>query len=207
MGAIRLVVAPVRRIANSRVFQVALVIAIILLLDHYSYDYVVLRLLADGLKDLVTATVQLCSQYFRVGILTDPVLQVGLMIVYVYIVCLFGFVMLRLATAFIIDLIGSSNFLWLRSAIARERGIAAYRAWLPLERIRPRDIPQDKWEETFAWPPGNAPPYPPLLRRIAGAVVTYALVFGGAAVLIQLFTPFPVLTWIGRLIPLISRPA
>ena len=114
---------------------------------------------------------------------------------------------MRLATAFIIDLIGSSNFLWLRSAIARERGIAAYRAWLPLERIRPRDIPQDKWEETFAWPRGNVPPYPPLLRRTARAVVTYALVFGGAAVLIQLFTPFPVLTWIGRLILLISKPA
>ena len=84
------------------------------------------------------------------------------MIAYVYIVCLFAFFLLRLATAFIIDLIGSSNFLWLRSAIARERGIAAYRAWLPL---------------------------------------------GGAAVLIQLFTPFPVLTWIGRLILLISKPA
>jgi hypothetical protein len=90
----------------------------------------------------------------------------------------------------------------LRSAIARERGIAAYRAWLPLERIRPRDIPQDKWEGAFAWPPGNVPPYPPLLRRIARAVVIYALVFGGAAVLLQLFTPFPILTWIGRLIPL-----
>src|ERR1700751_2174625 len=122
MDAIRLIIAPVRRIANSRVFQVALVIAIILSLDHYSYDYAVLRPIAYGLKDLVTATVQLFSQYIRVGILTDPVLQVGLMIAYVYIVCLVTFFLLRLATAFIIDLIGSSNFLWLRSAIASERG-------------------------------------------------------------------------------------
>ena len=43
MSAIRLIVAPVRGFANSRVFQVALVIAIILSLDHYSYDYAVLR--------------------------------------------------------------------------------------------------------------------------------------------------------------------
>lgn len=207
MGAIRLIVAPVRGLANSRLFQVALVIAIILSLDHYSYDYAALRPIADGLKDLVTATVQLCSEFFRVGILTDPVLQVGLMIAYVYIFFLLAFFLLRLATAFVIDMIGSSNFLWLRSTIARERGIAAYRAWLPLERIRPRDVPQGKWEETFAWPPGDAPPYPPLSRRIARAVATYALVFGGAAVLIQLFTPFPVLTWIGRLIPLFSRAA
>ena len=124
MDAIRLIVAPVRHVANSRVFQVALVIAIILSLDHY--DYAVLGSIAYGLKDLVTATVQLCSQYVRVGILTDPVLQVGLMIAYVYIVCLVTFFLLCLATAFIIDLIGSSNFLWLRSTIARERGIAAY---------------------------------------------------------------------------------
>jgi hypothetical protein len=109
MGAIRLVVAPFRRIANSRLFQVALVIAIILSLDHYSYDYAVLRPIAEGLKDLVTATVQLCSRYFRVGILTDPVLQVGLIIAYVYIVCLVAFFLLRLATAFIIDLIGASS--------------------------------------------------------------------------------------------------
>ena len=51
MDAIRLIVAPVLRIANSRVFQVALVIAIILSLDHYSYDYAVLHPIAEGLKD------------------------------------------------------------------------------------------------------------------------------------------------------------
>jgi len=38
---------------------------------------------------------------------------------------------------------GLTNFLWLRNTIARERGIAAYRAWLPLERIRPADCPQE----------------------------------------------------------------
>ena len=37
------------------------------------------------------ATVELFSKYFRVGILTDPVLQVGLMIAYVYVVCLLVF--------------------------------------------------------------------------------------------------------------------
>ncbi len=200
MGAIRLIAAPVRHLANSRVFQLAVVIAIILVLDHYAFDYAALRPIAEGLKDLVTATVQLCARYFRVGILTDPVLQVGVMIAYVYAVCLLAFFLLRLAIAWIVDVIGASNFLWLRSAIARERGIAAYRAWLPLERIRPKDIPQDKWEATFAWPPDNNPPYPPLPRRIARAVLTYLLVFGGAAILLQLLTPFPVLTWIGRLI-------
>jgi hypothetical protein len=200
MDAVRLIAAPVRRIANSRVFQLAVVIAIILLLDHYSFDYAVLRPIADGLKDLVTETIQLCSRYFRVGILTDPVLQVGLMIAYVYAICLFAFFLLRSAIAFIIDLIGSSNFLWLRSAIARERGIAAYLAWLPLERIRPRDISQDRWEETYAWPADDKPPYPPLHRRITRALLTYVVVFGVVAILIQLLTPFPVLTWSRRLI-------
>ena len=71
----------------------------------------------------MAATVQLCSQYFRVGILTDPVLQVGLMIIYVYIVCLLIFFLLQILIGAIIDLVGLSNFLWLRNTIARERGI------------------------------------------------------------------------------------
>jgi hypothetical protein len=47
---------------------------------------------------------------------------------------------------------------YLRSAIARKRGITAYRAWVPFERIRPAHIPQEKWEATYAWPPNNGPP-------------------------------------------------
>jgi hypothetical protein len=200
MGAIRLIAAPIRRIASSRLFQFAFVVAVILLLDHYSYDYAPLREVAEGLKNLVTATVQLFSDYFRVGILTDPVLQVALMIAYVYVVCLALFFLLRHLVRKTIDLIGWSNFLWLRNPIARERGIAAYDAWLPLERIRPTDCPQDKWEEQYAWPADNRPPYPPWPWRFASALFSYVVVFGGAAVLLQLFTPFPVLTWIRQLI-------
>ncbi len=200
MGAFRLIAAPIRRIANSRLFQFAFVVSVILALDHYSYDYAVLRPVADGLKNLVTATVELCSEYFRVGVLTDPVLQVALMIAYVYVACLLIFFLLRHATRAVVDLIGRSNFLWLRSTIARERGIAAYRAWLPLERIRPADYPQDVWEEEFAWPVDNEPPYPPWPQRMLRGAISYAVVFGAAAVLLQLFSPFPVLSWLDDLI-------
>jgi len=199
MGIIRLIAAPIRRIARSRLVQLLVVVAIILLLDHYSYDYAVLRPVADALKRLVTATVQLCSEYFRVGILTDPVLQVGLMIAYVYIVCLLIFVLLRYLARLTIDVVGWSNFLWLRSTIARERGIAAYRAWLPLERIRPADCPPEEWEQQFAWPADNKPPYPPLALRMAWGALSYVLVIAVAAVLLQEFSPFPVLSWLGKL--------
>jgi hypothetical protein len=200
MSPIRLLAAPIGRIANSRLFQLAVVVLIILLLDHYSYDYPVLQPIADGLKTLVNATVQLCAEYFRIGILTDPVLQVGVMIAYVYVVCLLIYSLMRVIVRWLIDLAGWSNFLWLRNSIARERGIAAYRAWLPLERIRPADCPQAEWEEEFAWPANNEPPYPPLPQRILHGAVTYIAVFVGAAVLLQYFTPFPVLTWLRGLV-------
>jgi hypothetical protein len=200
MGPIRVIAAPIRRLATSRLFQLAIVLAIILALDHYSYDYSALRRVAEGLKGLVTASVALFSDLFRVGILTDPVLQVGLMIAYVYVFCLLIFLLLRLALGVLIDRMGRSNFLWLRNSIARERGIAAYRAWLPLERIRPPGYPQDKWEAEFAWPPDNKPPYPPLPQRALRAAIGYLAVLAAIAILLQLLTPCPVLTWIRRLI-------
>jgi hypothetical protein len=202
MGPIRLLAAPIRRIANSRLFQLAVVVLIILLLDHYSYDHPVLQPIADALKATVTASVQLFSEYFRIGILTDPVLQVGLMIAYVYVVCLVVFSLLRVVVRRLVDLVGWSNFLWLRNAIARERGVEAYRAWEPLEKIRPAHIPQEQWEATFAWPPDNKPPYPPLPQRIGYGVISYLVVIAGVAILIQRFTPFPVLSWLGRLLGL-----
>lgn len=184
---------------RSRLFQLVAVLAIVLLLDHYSFDYTLLRQISVGLKTLVDATVQFCSEVFRVGILTDPVLQVGLIIAYVYLVCLIVVFLLCIVIRRVIDFIGWSNFLWLRNAIAQERGIAAYRAWEPLERIRPVHIPQEKWEETFAWPPDDRPPYPPLAKQVLRGLPIYLVIAAVAAILLQIFTPFPVLTWLGRL--------
>jgi hypothetical protein len=200
MGPVRLIGTPISRVANSRLFQLAVVIAAILLLDHYAYDHAALQAIAEGLKSAVTATVQLCSDFLRVGILTDPMLQVAVMIVYVYVIFLLIFYLLRLVIRALIDVAGRNNFLWLRNAIARERGVAAYRAWLPLERIRPPDCPQEQWEQRFAWPADNRPPYPPLPHRMARAAVSYVVVIGIAAVLLQLFTPLAVLTWLRALI-------
>jgi hypothetical protein len=114
--------------------------------------------------------------------------------------------LLRVVIGKLIDFVGWSNLLGLRNAIARERGIAAYRAWVPFERIRPVSIPQEKWEEKFAWPANNEPPYPPLAQRFLRAVVSYVAVTLAAAVLLQVFTPFPVLTWFGELIKAFASP-
>jgi len=204
MGIIRLIAAPIRSIMRSRLFQLAAVLTIILVLDYYSFDYAPLREVSAGLKALVDATVRFFAEHFRVGILTDPVLQVGLIVFYVYLVCLIIAFVARTLVRWVVDLIGWSNFLWLRNTIAQERGIAAYRAWQPLERIRPVHIPQDKWEETFAWPADNMPPYPPLPQRILRVVLIYAAVLVVAAILLQVFTPFPVLTWLGRMTGILS---
>jgi hypothetical protein len=198
MGLIRLIAAPVRSILRSRLFQLAAVVAIIVALDRYSFDYPELQALAEGLHNLVTASVQLCSYFFRVGILTDPVLQTGLLIGYVYLICLLIFLFLRFLFTRLVDLIGWSNLFYLRNTIARERGIAAYRAWEPFERIRPTEISQQRWEETFAWPPDNRPPYPSLTVRILRALLGYVIVLAIAAVLLQLYTPFPAVTWLSN---------
>ena len=97
----------------------------------------------------------------------------------------------------VVELMARHNVFYLRNTIARERGIEAYRAWLPLERIRPAHIAQEKWEETFAWPANNIPPYPSLARRIARVTAFYAAMLLIIAVLLQEFTRFAVLTWLG----------
>jgi hypothetical protein len=201
MGLLRLIAAPIRRLASSRLVQLGVVVAIILLLENFSDNRVVLSPIADALDNAVDGTVQFVSDHvvrlrtFSKSLLTDSV-----MIVYVYIICLAIFTILRYAIRLLIDVAGLTNFLWLRNTIARERGIAAYRAWLPLERIRPRDFPQQVWEEQFAWPKGDKAPYPALHWRILREAFAYLILIVIAAVLLQLFTPFPVLTWIRQLI-------
>lgn len=104
----------------------------------------------------------------------------------------------------VIDFVGRSNTLGLRNVIAGERGIAAYRAWMPFEKIRPADISQEEWDEAFAWPANNKPPYLPLAQRMVRPI-GYVLVALAAAVLLEVFTPFPSLTWLGQLTKMLVR--
>jgi len=152
-----------------------------------------------GLDKLVGATVDLFAAVFNVRSFTKSWLTSGFWIGYVYLACLLILLLARLAIVAVVDLVGRHNAFWLRTTIARERGIAAYRAWEPFERIRPPHIPQPQWEETFAWPANNKPPYPPLAQRILLGTISNVAVFLAIAVLLQLFTPFPVLTWLGQL--------
>jgi hypothetical protein len=83
---------------------------------------------------------------------TKSCLTSGFMLSYVYLACLLILSLVRVMIRAVVDFLGWSNAFGLRNPIARERGIAAYRAWVPFERIRPANIPQEKWEEAFAWP-------------------------------------------------------
>ena len=149
---IKLVSAPIRGIVRFRLFQLAVVVAIILWLQSAD-DKSAFGEIFNGLEKLVSSTVDVCSAIFSVKSFTKSWLTSGFMIAYVYLACLLILFLARLATWAVMDLFGSSNALGLRSMIAHERGIAAYRAWPPLERIRPNHIAREQWEETFPGPP------------------------------------------------------
>lgn len=198
MGLINQIAAPIRSLVRFPLFQLAVMVALILWLQAAD-DKSAFGQIFIGLDKLVDATVQLFAAVFNVKSFTKSWLTSGFWIGYVYLACLLILFLARIAIGAAVDLVGRNNAFWLRNTIARERGVAAYRAWVPFERIRPRDIPQEKWEEEFAWPANNKPPYPSLARRIFLGVIGNVTVVVIAAVLLQVFTPFPVLTWIGRL--------
>jgi hypothetical protein len=198
MGIIKVIAAPIRSIVRFPLFQFAVVVALILLLQAAD-DKSTLGQIFNGLDKLVESSVGLLTAIFDLKSFTKSWLTTGFWIAYVYLACLLILSLMRVTMRAVVDFVGRSNAFGLRNAIARERGIAAYRAWLPFERIRPVNIPQEKWEETFAWPANNKPPYPPLVQRILREVISYVLVLLVAAILLQLFTPFPVLTWFGEL--------
>jgi hypothetical protein len=137
----------------------AVVVAVILFLQAAD-DTSARGHMFNGLDKLVESTVGLLSAAFNVKSFTKSWLTTGFWIAYVYLAGLLILFLVRVAIRAVVDFVGWSNAFGLRNAIARERGIAAYRAWVPLERIRPVNIPQEKWEETFAWPANNEPPYP-----------------------------------------------
>jgi hypothetical protein len=198
MGVIKLLAAPIRSIVRFPLFQLAVVVAVILLLQAAD-DKSAFGQIFNGLDKLVDYTVKSFSTVFNVKSFTKSWLTSGFWIAYVYFACLLILSLLRFTITAAVDLVGRSNLFWLRNAIARERGIAAYHAWVPFERIRPANIPQEKWEEAFAWPANNKPPYPPLAQRMLRGVISYVAVVLVAAVLLQVLTPFPVLTWLVEL--------
>jgi hypothetical protein len=199
MGVIKLLAAPIRSLERFPLFQLAVVVAMITFLQAAD-DRSVFGQIFNGLDSLVDSTVRLVSAIFNVKSFTKSWLTSGFMIAYVYLACLLILALAGLMIRAAVDFAGLRNFFFLRSAIARERGIAAYRAWVPFERIRPANIPQEKWEEAFAWPANNKPPYPPLAQRILRGVISYVAVVLIAAVVLQVFTPFPVLTWLRKLV-------
>ena len=194
---IKLILAPLRSIVRFPLLQLAIVIAVILWLQAAD-DRSIFGQIFNGLDKLVDATVQLFSAVFTVKSFTKSWLISGFMIAYVYLAGSLILYLVRLMIIAVVDFVGRSNLLYLRNAIARERGIGAYRAWVPLERIRPAHISQQEWEQTFAWPADNKPPYPPLGHRIMRGVLSYGAMILIAAFLLQFLTPFPILTWIFR---------
>jgi hypothetical protein len=206
MGLIKLLTAPMRSIVRFPLVQLAAVVALITFLQAAD-DNSAFGQIFNILDKLVDSTVRLVSAIFNVRSFTRSWLISGFMIAYVYLVCLLILSLMRVMIGAVVDFVGRSNAFWLRSAIARERGIVAYRAWLPLERIRPAHIPQEKWEETFAWPANNKPPYPPLPHRMVRMGMSYVIFVVVAAVLVQVFTPFPAVTWLGQLIARLAGSA
>ena len=192
---IKLILAPIRTIVRFPLLQFAIVIGVILWLQAAD-DRSIFGQIFDALDKLVDATVQLFSTVFTVKSFTKSWLISGSMIAYVYLTGSLLLLLVRLLINAAVDFIGRYNLLYLRSAIARERGIGAYRAWVPFERIRPANVPQREWEESFAWPANNKPPYPPLAHRMLRGLFFYGAILLIGAFLLQFFTPFAVLTWI-----------
>ncbi len=192
---IKLISAPIRGLIRFPLVQFAIVVGLILWLQAAD-DKSIFGQIFSGLDRLVEATVEMISAIWTIKSFTRSSLTFGFMIAYVYLAGLVILWLVRLLLVAALDFAGRHNLLFLRNAIARERGIGAYRAWVPFERIRPPEISQQEWEEAFAWPANNKPPYPPLRHRLLRGILAYTAVVLAVALLLQFFTPFHVFTWI-----------
>jgi hypothetical protein len=195
VNAIRLLSTPIRKILRLPLVQLAIVFLLVLAMQAAD-DGTPLGEAFTALDKLVDSSVGAVAAYFPMKSLTKSFLMVGVTIGYVYLVLWVILSLARIGVRFIVVLVGRQNIFWLRSAIARERGIGAYRAWLPLEKIRPADIPQHVWEEKYAWPRNDLPPYPPLLQRAARGTLAYFGLLLLIAAMLQAFTRWPALSWL-----------
>jgi hypothetical protein len=187
--------APFRMALRFPLVQFALVIFLIVLLQAAD-DKSTAGVIFEGLDRLVDDSIGLLGTVFTVKSFTKSWLTFGLMIAYVYLACWLILSLCAIGARRLVDWAGRHNLFWSRNAIARQRGIAAYRAWLPLESIRPAHVSQREWEEEFAWPPDNRPPYPPLGQRVLRATLLYAAAVAIMLIVVQVFTPFPVIGWL-----------
>src|SRR6202035_5068498 len=157
---IKLILAPVRSMVRFPLLQFAVVIGVILWLQAAD-DRSIFGQIFNALDKLVDATVQLFSAVFTVKSFTKSWLISGFMIAYVYLAGSLLLYLVRLMIIAAVDFVGRRNLLYLRNVIARERGMGAYRSWVRLGQIRPAHTSQKEWEQTFACPADNKPPYPP----------------------------------------------
>jgi hypothetical protein len=190
MALIKSLLAPIRRIVHFPLFQFIVTVAFILWLQAADSNSVFGEIFS-ALDRLVDFSVNRFAAFFEVKSFTRSWLTVGFMMGYVYLAGLIILLLAKFVIRAAVELAARINAFGLRNVIARERGIAAYRAWLPLERIRPTHITQEKWEEMFAWPPDNNPPYPSLMYRVARGVASYLAVILIIAVLLQPLIKLP----------------
>jgi hypothetical protein len=129
----KLISAPIRSLVRFPLVQFAIVVGLILWLQAAD-DKSISGQIFNGLDKLVESTVQMTSAMFTVKSFTRSWLTFGFMIAYVYLVWSLALWLVRLLIGAAIDFAGRRNLLYLRGSIARERGIGAYRAWVPLEK-------------------------------------------------------------------------
>jgi hypothetical protein len=195
MTLIKLLTAPIRRIFNLFLFRFAVVAVGIYLLGLQDASSIG-GAISAALDKFVAVSLNFISSAFQIKPFTSSFLTFGLYIACGYLVLSLTVQIVRRVIRKTVDYAGRKNLFGLRNAIARERGIEAYRAWEPLEMIRPAEITQDAWEEQFAWPADNTPPYPSLWRRWLFELASFVLVVALVAILLQEFTPFHALSWI-----------
>lgn len=199
MPSIKLLLAPLLRILRFPLVQLAITVAVIMWLQAADDNSTWGQIYA-AFDRLVDFSVQRCAAILVIKSFNKAWLTTGFWIAYVYLAGLIILYLAKLAIMALVEFVGRYNIFYLRNAIAHERGIEAYRAWLPLERIRPAHIAQTEWEERFAWPANNKPPYPSFKRRLARILLFYIVMLLIAGLLLQELTPFPVFTWLGNLV-------
>src|ERR1700719_4863776 len=138
---IKLISAPIRGLIRFPLVQFAIVFGLILWLQAAD-DKSIFGRIFSGLDKLVEATVEMISAILTVKSFTRSWLTFGFMIAYVYLAGLVILGLVRLLLAAALDFAGRHNLLYLRNAIARERGIGAYRAWVLFERLSRPHISQ-----------------------------------------------------------------